>query len=89
MTEVQQLEATVALGLQVEGFLSGPIGAYLVGKAEEEIEAALQELKTVTPTDVPRIVTLQNVIHRAESVQYWLAEAVQEGLNAQQELVTG
>ena len=86
MTEVQQREAAVALGLHVEGFLSGPIGKYLVGRAEEEIDAALQEMKTVMPTDTPRIVALQNVIHRAESIQYWLAEVIQAGLNAQQEL---
>jgi hypothetical protein len=87
MNAVQQLEREAALGLQVEHFLAGEIGKYLVGRAEAEVDAAVQALKTVKPTDAERIQELQNEIFRAESVQYWLAEAIQAGLNAQQELL--
>lgn len=86
ITGTQQLMQEVDLGLQVESFLNGPVGKYLIGRAEDEIAEAVQELKTVVPTDVEKITALQNVVHRAESIQYWLAEAVQAGLNAQQEL---
>lgn len=78
--------AAIDFGMEVEAFLQGRIGRYLVGRAEAEAEAAVEGLKTVSPTEPETIRVLQNAVARAESVQYWLAEAIQAGHNAQREL---
>lgn len=80
------LEQAISLGFQVEAFLQSDIGRYLVQRADEEIEAAVEELKLVAPEDATTIRALQGKIHVAESVQFWLAEAIQDGVNSMQEL---
>jgi len=81
------LDDAVQLGLSAESFLGSPLGKFLVGRAEGEIEEAVEKLKTTDPEDAKAIRDLQNRIYRAESVQYWLAEAIMTGENAQQELL--
>ena len=39
-----------------------------------------------SPEDSGQIRAIQHIIQVAESIQYWLAEAIQSGLNAQQQL---
>jgi len=80
------LERSIALGFQVEAFLQSDVGRYLVQRADEEIEEAVEELKRVSPEHTAVIRALQGKIHVAESIQFWLAEAIQEGANAMQEL---
>ena len=80
------LEKAIAFGFRVEAFLQSDIGRYLVQRADEEIEEAVEELKRVSPEHTAVIRALQGKIHVAESVQFWLAEAIQEGANAMQEL---
>ena len=80
-------EREVAFGLEVEGFLSSSIGRYLIQRAEESVEAAVEELKRADPEKPAGIRALQHQISIAENFQYWLAEAVQAGLNAQLELL--
>lgn len=84
--EIKLIHETIDFGFQVEAFLLSPVGKYLVGRAEGEIDEAVQQLKVANPTDAALIRELQNKIYRAESVQFWLAEAIQEGTNAQREL---
>lgn len=79
------LEQSIAFGLEVENFLQSSIGKYLISRAEEDIEAAVEELKRADP-DEPRVIRhLQFKIQLAESIQYWLAEAIQDGFNSMQE----
>ena len=85
--EAAQLYQDVDLGMQAESFLDSPVGKYLIARAEGEVEAAVEELKTVDCTDAKAIQTLQNKVYRAESIQYWLAEAIPAGLNAHDELI--
>lgn len=85
--ESSQIYRDVDFGMQAESFLDSPVGKYLIARAEGEVEAAVEELKTVDCTDAKAIQTLQNRVYRAESIQYWLAEAIQAGLNAQDELL--
>lgn len=87
ISETQQLQGQVALGQHVEGFLTSATGKYLIARAEAEIQEALEALKTVACTDAKAIQALQNQVYRAESLQYWLAEAIQAGDNANAELL--
>lgn len=77
----------VEFGIAVEAFLGSPIGKYLVKRAEEEVEDAVEKIKVVDCTATQEIRALQNKIYRAESIQYWLAEAIQAGQNASDELI--
>lgn len=76
----------IDLGFQVEAFLQSDIGRYLVERAEAQVEEAVEQLKRADPEDTRRLRAIQHDIHVAEAIQYWLAEAIQAGINAQQEL---
>lgn len=85
--EGKALHRTIDFGFQVEAFLQSEIGQYLVRRAETEIESATDKLKHVDAEDPKRIRQLQHIVQVAESVQYWLAEAIQAGNAAQDELI--
>lgn len=78
------LLADVALGIEAESFLSSGVGRFLVDRAETEVEQAINALKVADPADIEGIRKLQNMIHRGESIQYWLAECIQAGFNAEE-----
>lgn len=69
-------------GKQVELFWSSRVGEYLRARLQEVYTAAIQELKTVDPTDTKRIRELQNDIFKAESFELWLSQAVTDGLKS-------
>ena len=73
---------TATLGKQVEDFLNTDIGKYLIGRAEEESQQALDKLKVVSPWRRTRIRDLQAQVWRAESFQQWLGNAIVEGQHA-------
>lgn len=77
---------TIDFGMEVEAFLQSEIGRYIASRAEAEVEGAVEAMKVVEPDDAKAIRGLQNTIRVAESVLYWLADAIQSGLNAQAEL---
>lgn len=81
------LMAAIARGLDVEAFLIGPVGKYLVLRAEAERARLLDNLATVDPHDPRAIVTLQNKIGVLDCWQQWLADAITEGVQAQEQLV--
>lgn len=76
----------IDFGFEVEAFLKSDIGQYLINRAEGEIETAVEELKHVEPEDTTAVRNIQTRIKVAESVLYWLAEAISAGNLAQQEL---
>ena len=80
--EIREIQQSIDLSFQVEAFLLSPIGKYLIGRAEEEIESATEVLKRIDPEDPKSIRVQQQIIQVAESVQYWLADAIQAGHNA-------
>ena len=80
--EIREIQQSIDLSFQVEAFLLSPIGKYLIARAEEEIEAATEVLKRIDPEDPKSIRVQQQIIQVAESVQYWLADAIQAGHNA-------
>ncbi|MGH2721613.1 MAG: hypothetical protein ACRDJO_08425 [Actinomycetota bacterium] len=74
------------LGIQVEAFLSSPVGKYIAGRAEEESQMALSLLGSVDPEDAKRIRELQNQHWRGSTVIEWLVEAIRVGAHAEAEL---
>ena len=83
-TDRETLKA-INFGFEVQAFLESNLGRYLIGRAEEQIEEAVEKLKHVDPENASQIRALQHTIHVAEDIQYWLGEAIQAGLNAQRE----
>ena len=79
----------IDFGIEVEAFLRSKVGQYLIQRAEGEIADALEALKEIDPDNAPAIRALQGQIKRAESIQYWMAEAIQEGLNNAKLLIEG
>jgi hypothetical protein len=84
--EVGELLKTVELGLDVAQFLRSPVGQYLMQKADDERADALADLVDVSPRDPEAIRALQSTIKRADSIQFWLKDAVQAGINAEAQL---
>lgn len=88
-TERREIVNAIDFGIEVEAFLCSKVGQYLIQRAEGEITDALEALKEVAPDDAPAIRIMQSQIKRAESIQYWMAEAIQEGLNNAKLLIDG
>lgn len=86
MSDDRELMETVKFGIEVEAFLEGKIGRYLVERARREVAEAQEALATVVPSDTQEIIRLQNQVFRAKSFESWLAEAVAEGWNAEAQL---
>lgn len=82
----RELINQIDFGMQVEAFLGSEVGKYLIGRAEHDVEEATEQLKNADPENPKLIRTLQNKIKCAESIQYWMAEAIQSGHLAQMQL---
>lgn len=80
-----EIRKRVTLGAEAERFLNTNLGRFLVQRAEEVIESAVDELKTVDPENPKTIRALQQKITVAESVQYWLAGAINDGYEAERQ----
>lgn len=74
---------SAVFGKQVETFLTSDLGAYLLGKSEQEEAAATENLvRRAHSMSIKEILAEQSVIERARSFRDWLAYAVQDGLQA-------
>ena len=73
---------TAVFGKQVEDFLHGEIGQYLVKRAEAEVEKDIEKLKNTSPLFVFAIMKLQHRIELWEGVQQQLADAIMDGQQA-------
>jgi hypothetical protein len=78
----QKLYDKAALGKIVEEFQSSEVGRYLIKRAEEAVEDAVEKLKVCDPKDGKVVQSLQNQVWKAESFQQWLADAIIDGANA-------
>lgn len=85
--DVKQLKQQIDFGFQVQAFLRGEVGQYLIKRAEDQVEAAVEQLKRVDPEDAKAVRAIQNEITVAESFQYWLADAITAGENAEQQFI--
>jgi hypothetical protein len=66
-------------GRMVEDFIKGPIGGYLVKKAEAQCNEAVEKLKVAPANEPETIRALQTQIQVADSILRWLGEAIHEG----------
>jgi hypothetical protein len=82
----ETLFAEAILGKEAEDFLKSELGRYLIGRAEEIQQEALELLSTTHPWRRRRIQQLQNEVWRARSFQEWLAEMIMAGRQAEQVL---
>jgi hypothetical protein len=88
MSEVHALYAEAMLGRDAEEFLKGDLGRYLLARAEEEENEAMEELTRVSTWRRRRITQLQNRIWRAKAFKGWLSEMIIMGNQALQQLDT-
>lgn len=84
--EVRELLHTVQFGLEIKGFLDGAVGKYLLGRADQERQAALELLAEADASDVNYVRELQLIVRRAASLGEWLEEARMAGQAAEAEL---
>lgn len=73
---------TAVFGQQVQEFLQGEIGTFLIRQAERELVQTIEALKKISPELSQSIAQLQNKIQLLEGFEAWLGNAVQDGLNA-------
>jgi hypothetical protein len=73
---------TAVFGAEVQEFLHGEIGTFLIHQAERELAQAIEALKKIPPELSQSIAQLQNKIELLEGFEAWLGGAVQDGLNA-------
>jgi hypothetical protein len=84
--ERDTLYAEAVLGRDAEEFLAGDLGRYMVGRAQMEEREAVEALARVWPWRRRRIEQLQNQLWRARSFKGWLAELVNSGKQAEEQL---
>ena len=73
---------TAVFGRQVQDFLDGDIGQYLIQCAAQQSEQYTRKLKDVDPFKPESIVACQLKIQVADSFINWLGDAVRAGLQA-------
>lgn len=77
-----ELLERAAFGRQVELFWGSAVGGYLRERARTCYSDAIQELKSVDPTDTRAVMRAQANVWKAEEFERWLSEAVLDGLKA-------
>lgn len=80
------LFAEAVLGRDAQEFLGTELGRYVLGRAEQEEQEALDQLSHTSPWRRNRIQQLQNEVWRARSMRQWLGELIQAGKQAEQQL---
>lgn len=74
---------SAVFGKQVEEFLQGDVGGFLIRQSEKALTHLTDQLKKVKASDTEAIIRLQCRIEFLERFQIWLGSAVQDGLTAQ------
>jgi hypothetical protein len=74
------------LGIEAEAFLSTDLGRFLLDKADQELEDAQNKFLTLSTGDDAGLLQLQSQAKRAINFKSWLAEAISNGIYAEQEL---
>lgn len=85
-TGTRALFAEAILGQDAEEFLKTDLGRYMLARAEEEEQEALDALGKVSPWRRRRIQQLQAKLWRARSFKGWLGEMIVAGKQALQQL---
>lgn len=74
MSELATLTADEAIGVEVERFITGPVGRAMVEKWEAERAAALERLATIDPEDARAIRAAQNEVAVIDRIQQTLSD---------------
>ncbi len=76
---LSELGDQIAKGQRFREVLDSEPWRYVLNRAQDEIDAAVQELKAVEPNDAEVIRSLQTIIQRNEGIGRWLREVLDEG----------
>jgi hypothetical protein len=79
MKEADSLLERAKMGIEAERFLASGVGRYLVERANNDANLAVEALKTVNPDDPCRVRELQSDLNVPDKIVHWLAEMVSEG----------
>lgn len=82
MIDLNELIAHAELGEEARNFIESELGKAVLGMAQQEIDAALQDLALVDPADVEKIRKLQNQAALGRMFAAWLGELINKGSNA-------
>jgi len=78
----RELSAQVYLGEKADTFWRDDLGKYIIARILEDIESAVEKLKTVSPVNSKKIIMHQNRIAIAEAVPRYFNELIIEGKQA-------
>jgi hypothetical protein len=79
---------TAVFGLEVQEWLSSPVGSYVMNRVRQKLTHLEASLKTVDPSKAMDIAGIQAEIRHWEAFAGWLGDAVQAGLTAS-EIIDG
>lgn len=79
MTGTQQDLQDIAFGQDVEAFIKGQLGQYLIKRAEDDRASALEELAKADPEDEKAIRAIQFRIQVVDGIQQYFADAISKG----------
>lgn len=77
--EKKRLFETAGFGVEIEHFITGPVGQYLIAMANQEAEEAVEEMKTVDVSDTEAVRKVQDKLNTPNKVMDWLERVVKEG----------
>lgn len=80
--DLKQVGAAINLGFAMEDFKQSTVGRFFAMRAQEDMLAGLEALKTVDPHDPKAISRMQNRVAVAENFFVWMAEAIDSGNSA-------
>ena len=84
MNESEVLLDVAVLGEQVDQFLKGDVGRFLMDHIFQEINAGVVALKNADCNDPKAVWEAQARVKVAESMEGWLREALMAGLKARE-----
>lgn len=80
----EQTVKEIAIGLDAERFMQSDLGRYLLGRAQANVEEAMEGLKVADPDNAKEVRDLQNIVMVNEYFLYWLGEAITQGRAAEE-----
>ncbi len=81
--DLRDVQRRIALGMDVQAMLRGPVGKYLTARANLLLDEALTALGHVNPEDPQAIRALQMKFQLGHAFMDWLDEAVHDGKQAE------
>jgi ABC-type Zn2+ transport system substrate-binding protein/surface adhesin len=82
MSTQNELIAQALIGDEAKKFLESDFGKCLIGMANQEADAALQQLADVDPDDAKAVRKLQNRVWLGRQFEAFVQELITEGNNA-------